>query len=1267
LRLPEIVTHRRRVLAVMDEASDEKGVDAALERAALAADAVMPASAAPASGSAGQRAEKDGKGDDLFRRIFTEVLAEDGLLVLARGMGLRFVVERFIRVFCGGKNLVACLGMVNEGQSIRASLAAGGLAREHLPVVVTNEMPSAQRLRAYRAGGVVIITSRILVVDLLTGRLPGAALSGLLVARAHSLGPASSEAFIARLFRDANPDGFVKAFSEDPEALAGGFNRLESLMAALGVRQLFLWPRFHALAQSHLTRPGVAPEVVDLAQPMTPCMLAIQRCLVVAMDGCLQELKASPHVELDDVDASQGLLDGFDSRIRRRLDPVWGRLSPQTRQVASDVRLLRRLLSFLLRYDSVTFYAFLLSLRQGNQYQARDSLWLMSAAAEELYRRAKARVFVVEAAGRRAGRGVTVSESDDVTLARTARGLERTVFAIPGLEPAEPGGAAGSPAEAQAAATGGERRRRLAPVLEVNPKLRLLRSVLAECSSAWGQARRGTGGGAALPRRAGVVVATADALSAAQARAAVTEGLRGAMRRQFRGLVVRNAEVTASLRWQWRSWREHRAASLGLVPRSRARRGVPPRLPEPEWTRTPGGGAVLSADVGTSVSAAHSAHFGQQAAVGNPPTAPAAGGGAASRPAPAGGPVPRRVIVTAEQRLLWLEASRILGAPQEREAAGGTASAAGPPGSGAEAALGDPDSLDEDAAAALADLASPDDLAARRGRPGQGLMDDVATLLDDAVPLEDGRARKRGRERATAAGRQPKRPAGVPGESGPPDGPAAEGSSAPDPAGAATAGDEEGWEDEDVPVLRVGRLDVRVLSLADHESRGQLLARWRPAFVVVVDPDAAFVREAEVYAATAAPPGRPVRVYFTRFANSAEDQLFRLALQKEEDAFQKLIHAKAHMAVPRRASAAVERAAETVSGTSRGVDAWGISMEDSRQSRSYGTLARGGGQASKMGRTSAGALGGVKDAGRRRVVVDIREFRSKLPALLHAAGMEVVPVTLEVGDYVLAPRVCVERKSVPDLLGSLASGRLYTQCVAMCRFYDTAVLLVEFDEDRPFGLQSAGPRASQEGPALYDVHSKLALLTLHFPRLRILWARSPHAAVDMILAIKVSPAPRASERRATPPRPAPPRPAPPRPAPPRARAPHQLPCPRRTRRLVRPASPGRPALIPRAARRLAADDGARSRLTCPPRRFPRRSNCTPSPTPGWPWPPARRTTSGSRPRPRAPPPRPPRERLPRRPLRRRSRQRPTRRRPPLAPPPPRARWRGRSRTPPLTC
>jgi hypothetical protein len=70
----------------------------------------------------------------------------------------------------------------------------------------------------------------------------------------------------------------------------------------------------------------------------------------------------------------------------------------------------------------------------------------------------------------------------------------------------------------------------------------------------------------------------------------------------------------------------------------------------------------------------------------------------------------------------------------------------------------------------------------------------------------------------------------------------------------------------------------------------------------------------------------------------------------------------------------------------------------------------------------------------------MREFRSALPSMLHQRGLQVqtpphqlaplahteqvLPATLEVGDYILSPDICIERKGVDDLFGSFASGRL---------------------------------------------------------------------------------------------------------------------------------------------------------------------------------------------------------------------------------------------------
>ena len=130
------------------------------------------------------------------------------------------------------------------------------------------------------------------------------------------------------------------------------------------------------------------------------------------------------------------------------------------------------------------------------------------------------------------------------------------------------------------------------------------------------------------------------------------------------------------------------------------------------------------------------------------------------------------------------------------------------------------------------------------------------------------------------------------------------------------------------------------------------------------------------------------------------------------------------------------------------------------------------------------------------VIVDEREFRSKLPSMLDAQGFRVVPKTLQVGDYIFSPTICVERKSLPDLKGSLQSGRLFAQIEAMMRVYAHPILLIEFARDEHFSLASvdaadAGPVVSSREVSQHDLQTKVLLVAMHFPALRVVWSRSP--------------------------------------------------------------------------------------------------------------------------------------------------------------------------------
>lgn len=103
----------------------------------------------------------------------------------------------------------------------------------------------------------------------------------------------------------------------------------------------------------------------------------------------------------------------------------------------------------------------------------------------------------------------------------------------------------------------------------------------------------------------------------------------------------------------------------------------------------------------------------------------------------------------------------------------------------------------------------------------------------------------------------------------------------------------------------------------------------------------------------------------------------------------------------------------------------------------------------------------------QQVIVDAREFRSSsaLPSLIHARQIQVVPCTLTVGDYILTPDICVERKTVPDLTDSMRSGRLYAQCESMVKYYKNPILLIEFNENKAFVLDVGQPCLGQ----LHDI------------------------------------------------------------------------------------------------------------------------------------------------------------------------------------------------------
>jgi DNA excision repair protein ERCC-4 len=269
--------------------------------------------------------------------------------------------------------------------------------------------------------------------------------------------------------------------------------------------------------------------------------------------------------------------------------------------------------------------------------------------------------------------------------------------------------------------------------------------------------------------------------------------------------------------------------------------------------------------------------------------------------------------------------------------------------------------------------------------------------------------------------------------------------------------------------------DLVVVHAYDGDLDDHVLEEIKPRYVIMYELDPAFIRRVEVYRSSH--NDRNVKVYFMYYGGSVEEQRYFSSVRREKDAFTRLIKEKANMAIVMT------------------TDAHGIEDPQDAFLRTINTRIAGGG---RLAATAAPP----------RVVVDVREFRSSLPSLLHGRNMVIVPCMLTVGDYILSPEICIERKSINDLISSFKDGRLYSQAETMQQYYKSPMLLIEFDQDKSFTLEpfadlSGSLSSVSAANASSDLQSKLVLLTLSFPRLKIIWSSSPYQTAEIFESLKM--------------------------------------------------------------------------------------------------------------------------------------------------------------------
>ncbi|KFM80672.1 DNA repair endonuclease XPF, partial [Stegodyphus mimosarum] len=328
---------------------------------------------------------------DFENQMFLELFHDDALVVIAKGIGVERLLINIIKTYNDPGNLILVIGTAPaEEEYVINKLQDSGVTT--LPRVITSDVSTKDRYEVYMDGGILFVSSRILVVDMLVDRVPIDLVTGIIVYRAHKILESCQEAFIVRLYRMKNNKGFIKAISYSACAFTRGFSQVQRIMRNLFVKNLFLWPRFHAVVASSIEK--AKPEVFEIHVSMTSAMTSIQIALLDLMSFCVKELKhINPSLDTDELTVENAVAKAFDKIIKYQLDPVWHQLSAKTKRLLTDLKFLRSVLQYLTQLDCISFYNLLKTFKDNVTISTQISDWLFLDASDSLFLHAKERVF----------------------------------------------------------------------------------------------------------------------------------------------------------------------------------------------------------------------------------------------------------------------------------------------------------------------------------------------------------------------------------------------------------------------------------------------------------------------------------------------------------------------------------------------------------------------------------------------------------------------------------------------------------------------------------------------------------------------------------------------------------------------------------------------------------------------------------------------------------------------------------------------------------
>lgn len=270
---------------------------------------------------------------------------------------------------------------------------------------------------------------------------------------------------------------------------------------------------------------------------------------------------------------------------------------------------------------------------------------------------------------------------------------------------------------------------------------------------------------------------------------------------------------------------------------------------------------------------------------------------------------------------------------------------------------------------------------------------------------------------------------------------------------------------------------VIVNALQSTSERVSFISKTEPDIVILFEPQLSLIREIMLEKRCSKYGGKkcPIsEVHILMVQNSIESAIYLDNVRRENSAFVSLLNERSSLPI----------------------------LDDNPESRIKRIIY----QKNVSTRIGRGLGHAINLNNRPIIIVDKREFNSPVPAKLFHDGFWVIPILLEKGDYILSNTLAVERKCVEtgDLLNSLRSGRLENQINNLCKAFPRPMLLIEFSEGVDFSLESTeisrlqhninwlnNFEANKTEINKSNVKFMLALLCMKYPKITILWSKSP--------------------------------------------------------------------------------------------------------------------------------------------------------------------------------